>query len=75
VLAAGVVVFLIGFAVVIPRGAAPGAVAHRNVTLGHSQLFKTRGYEGVQSNKARFVRVGVGLAMIVLGLLMIMIGS
>ena len=74
-IAAGVLVFLVGFAVIVPRGGATGAVAHRNVTLGHSQLFRTRGYEGVQSNKARFVRIAVGLVMIVGGLLMIMIDS
>jgi hypothetical protein len=75
VLATGVIVFLIGFALLIPRGGSTGAVAHRNVTMANSQLFGTRGYEGVQSNRVRNIRIGVAVVLIAGGVVMMITGS
>jgi hypothetical protein len=75
VMAAGVVMFLVGFALLIPRGGAVGAVAHRNVTLGHAQLFQTRGYHGVPSRRAKVIRISLALALVAGGVVMMIVGS
>src|SRR5512141_2447957 len=43
VLVIGILLTLIGWALVVPRGAGTGSVVHRNVRMG-SMFFQTRGY-------------------------------
>ena len=67
----GLLLVVIGFALIVPRGAVAGSAARRNVTLGGSQLFTTRGYDGTPSTRYRIIRVLLGLAMIAGGVALI----
>jgi hypothetical protein len=71
VIALGLLVVLIGFAVMVPRNSVPGTTAHRNVSLGMQRVFQTPGYDGTPSIKYRIIQVLVGLAMIAGGLAII----
>jgi hypothetical protein len=75
VIVLGLLLVLVGFAVIVPRGGMPGSVAARNVTLGRSQLFRTRGYQGNPSTRHRIVQVLLGLAMLAGGFALIAISS
>jgi len=70
-IALGLLFVLIGFACVVSRGAMPGSVAARNVTLARSQLFRTRGYQDNPSKRYRIVQVLLGVAMLVGGFALI----
>jgi hypothetical protein len=63
VVAVGIVLLLIGFALVVPRGGVPGSAAARNVTLGFQRVFTTRGYDGLPSRRYRVIQVLVGLVL------------
>jgi hypothetical protein len=67
----GLLLVLAGFACVVSRGAMPGSTSARNVTLAHSQLFRTRGYQGNPSKRYRIVQVILGLGMLAGGLALI----
>jgi uncharacterized membrane protein len=75
VIAVGLLLVLVGFALVMSRGAMAGSAAIRNVTLGHSQLFRTRGYQGNPSVRNRVIQVVIGLAMVAGGFVLIAISS
>jgi uncharacterized membrane protein HdeD (DUF308 family) len=69
--AVGVVVLLIGFALITPRGSTPGSVAHRIVRFNNlSGPFTTPGYEqrSIPSWRATLLRILIGLALIAAGL-------
>ncbi len=77
VLYAGLVLALVGFALVTPRGAGSGSVAHRNVRMG-SMYFSTRGYSE-QRDDADFrrdvwIRVA-GLVLLAVGITLIVLGT
>jgi hypothetical protein len=65
---------LIGFAIMVPRGGMAGSTARRNVILGF-RVFQTPGYQGVVSLKYRVVRVLLGLMVMVGGILLIAIST
>jgi hypothetical protein len=71
VLIAGIILLLIGFALVVPRGGVTGSTAARNVTLGFQRVFTTRGYEGVPSRRYRAIQVVVGLVFAGVGLALV----
>jgi hypothetical protein len=66
----GIVLVLVGLALVIPRGGVSGSAAARNVRIG-TGLFQTRGYQERLKHGSRVVVVLAGVAMIVGGALMI----
>lgn len=70
--AAGLLLVLIGFALIVPRGAIPGATAHRNVSLGMQRVFTTPGYKGGPlSRRRRLIQVILGLVSMAGGMLLI----
>lgn len=70
-IAVGIIVLLVGFALVVPRGAMPGSTSARNVTMGSQRVFATRGYQGLPSRRSRAIQVVVGVVLIVAGILVI----
>ncbi|MEP7201528.1 MAG: hypothetical protein ABI894_02905 [Ilumatobacteraceae bacterium] len=71
----GLLLVLVGFALVVSRGGVTGSVAARNITLGRSQLFRTRGYQDNPSKRYRIIQVLLGLAMLAGGLALIAASS
>jgi len=71
----GLVLLILGFALVIPRGGAPGSVANRNVVAG-SYIYQTPGHNdgGESSSKAWKINVLGGL-MAVVGIVILMFAS
>ncbi|HEY0520314.1 MAG TPA: hypothetical protein VGC84_12545 [Ilumatobacteraceae bacterium] len=59
----GVVLLLVGFALIVPRGAVAGSTAARNVRVG-PRVFTTAGFAGLLSRRRRLLQVLAGLAMI-----------
>lgn len=70
-IALGLLVVLIGFAVMVPRNSVPGTTSARIVPMGMQRLFQTRGYEGTPSVKYRIIQVLIGLVLIAGGLVII----
>jgi hypothetical protein len=71
VLAVGVVLVLVGFALVVPRGAMPGSTSARNVVMGSQRVFTTRGYQGTPSRRFRLIQVLMGLVVVAGGIVLI----
>ena len=66
---------LLGFAIMVPRGGMAGSTARRNVILGF-RVFQTPGYQGgVPSWKYRVLRVLLGLVIMVGGIGLIAIST
>ena len=74
-IALGPLPVLIGFSLVVSRGGMPGSTAVRNVTLGRSQLFRTRGYQDNPSKRYRIIQVLLGLAFLAGGMALIATSS
>lgn len=74
-IALGLLLVLVGFALIAPRGGITGSTARRNVSLGFVHLFKTPGYQGVQSWRYRLIQVLVGVMLLVGGVVLIAISS
>ena len=62
----GMLLMLIGFALVVPRGALAGSAAGRNVTTTH-QVSRTPGYQPAPTGRARVVRLVVTTGHVVPG--------
>jgi hypothetical protein len=71
VLALGVVMVLVGFALVVPRGGMPGSASARNVVMGSQRVFATRGYQGTPSRRFRVIQVLIGLVVVAGGIALI----
>ena len=71
----GILLMLVGFALVAPRGAGSGSVSHRNIRIAPTAFTTTRGYGNEPSKRARIGIRLVGLAMLAGGLLMIALAS
>jgi hypothetical protein len=73
VLFVGILLTIIGWALVVPRGGGSGSVAHRNVRMG-TMFFQTRGYSELtdeqQFRSARLVRI-IGAVVMAIGLLLL----
>jgi hypothetical protein len=74
VIALGLLLVLVGFVIMMPRGGMAGSTARRNVILGF-RVFQTPGYQGVVSWKYRVVRVLSGLVVMAAGVLIIAIST
>jgi hypothetical protein len=71
-IALGLLLVLVGFALIVSRGAMPGSAAARNITMGsRSQLFKTAGYKGVPSRRYRVIQVLMGLVVLAGGMVIL----
>ncbi len=70
-IALGVLLVLVGFALVASRGGIPGSTAGRNVSLGMQRVFKTPGYQGVPSWRYRLIQIVAGLILIAGGMALI----
>ena len=73
-IAVGLLLVLVGFAIIVPRGAMAGSSARRNVLLGF-KVFQTPGYQGVMSWKGRLVQVLLGLVVMAGGMVIIAISG
>ena len=73
-IAVGLILVLVGFAMLGSRGAMPGSTAARNIRLG-PQRFSTRGYQGIPSTRFRVIQVLIGLAILAAGVVLIMVSS
>jgi len=76
----GLVMLCVGFALVAPRGATPGGASHRNVilapgSLGQGRLTQTPGYQPDPGRRWLIVRILLGIALMVGGVLLIMTTS
>jgi hypothetical protein len=69
--ALGLLLVLVGFAMIVSRGAMPGSASARNVSLGWSRIFSTPGNQGVPSWRYRVLQVLMGLVVLGGGLLLI----
>jgi hypothetical protein len=74
VIALGLLLVLVGFAIIVPRGAMAGSTARRNVLLGFRD-FQTPGQQGVMSWKGRLVQVLLGLVVMAGGMVLIAIST
>jgi hypothetical protein len=75
VIALGLLLVLIGFVIMVPRGGMAGSTARRNVILGF-RVFQTPGYQGgVLSWKYRLVRILLGLVIMAGGMGLIAIST
>ena len=70
-IALGLLMVLVGFVFMAPRGGIPGATAHRNVSLGMQRIFTTRGYQGVPSWRYRLIMILIGVALVVGGMVVV----
>ena len=71
-IALGMLMVVVGFVFMAPRGGIPGATAHRNVTLGMQRIFTTRGYQGgPPSWRYRLIMILIGVALVVGGMVVI----
>jgi len=75
VIAVGLLLVLVGFAFIVPRGGIPGSAAARNVSLGGWRMPTTRGYEGTPSRLYRVIQILGGLVMIAGGMVIIAVSS
>jgi len=73
-IAVGLILVLVGFAMLASGGALPGATAARNVRMG-PQMFSTRGHEGVRSTRYRVIQIAMGLVVLAGGIVMIAVSS
>jgi hypothetical protein len=74
VIALGLLLVLLGFAIMVPRGGMAGSTARRNVIVGF-RVFQTPGYQDVISWKYRVVRVLIGLVVMAGGMVLIAISG
>ena len=71
----GLALLILGFALAVPRGGAPGSVAHRNVAMG-SYIYQTPGQTDDSEAASRSWKLNVvGGLMAVAGIAILMFGS
>ena len=66
----GMLLVIVGFAMLGSRGSVPGSTANRNVRIG-PQLFSTTGYRGVPSRRFRVIQILSGLVVMGGGVVLI----
>ena len=74
-IALGLLLVLVGFAFVVPRGGLPGSAAVRNVSIGPWFMPTTRGDDGTPSLWYRVIIAVSGLLMIAAGMIIIAVSS
>lgn len=67
----GILLVVIGFVLVVPRGALPGSAAVRNVPLAPQQVVRTPGYQPAPTGRARLALLLVGATCLASGFLVI----
>ena len=72
----GIVLLLVGTALIIPAGRTPGASAHRIVHLNNMNVDVTPGHQlrAPMGWKRRLIEIAIGLALIALGLWCMSVG-
>jgi hypothetical protein len=80
---AGLILLLAGFALVIPRDGISGSAAIRNVEIEGSHIERTPGYRGASrapagyqeapAARAQWIRIGLGLAMLAVGVVFLIV--
>jgi hypothetical protein len=75
VIAVGMLLVLVGFAMMASRSGVPGATAHRNVSLGFQRIFTTPGPDGVPSRRYRVIQVLAGLVVMAGGMVLIAVST
>jgi hypothetical protein len=71
----GMLLVLIGFSLMASRGGLPGSAAARNVTLGRSHLFTTRGEQSSSPDRSRIIQIVIGLVLTAGGFALIAIST
>ncbi|MEP7045822.1 MAG: hypothetical protein ABI949_04035 [Ilumatobacteraceae bacterium] len=74
-IALGLLLVLVGFATVAPRGGVTGSTAARNISIGRLHLFTTPGYQDNPSRSYRLVQVLMGIVLMVGGVLIIAVST
>jgi hypothetical protein len=69
----GMVLIVIGFVLVVPRGALAGSAAVRNVAMPPHQLVRTPGYQAAPAGRVRLVRLLVGALCLLGGFVVIFV--
>lgn len=72
--AIGLLLLVVGVALLVPRGSSPGSIAARNVPLGTSHIERTPGYQEAPTGRARWTRVGIALGLLAIGVLLLTLG-
>jgi hypothetical protein len=75
VIALGLLLVLVGFALMVPRGSVPGSASARNVQVGWMRIFNTRGYGDIPSWKYRLIQILMGLVVMGGGIVLIAVSS
>jgi hypothetical protein len=73
-IALGMLLMVIGFAIIVTRGGVAGSTAARHVILG-PQLFKSLGYQDNSSVRYRIVRALIGLTFLAGGVALIAVST
>lgn len=73
-IAVGLLLVLVGFAMMATRSGVPGATAHRNIILGF-QRFSTPGPDGLPSRRYRVIQVLAGLVVMAGGMVLIAVST
>ncbi len=63
----GLVLLVLGFVMVAPRGATPGSASARVIHMPAGTFFNTPGYQEEPAPKERAIRIIVGLTMLLAG--------
>jgi hypothetical protein len=71
----GVLLLFVGFILVVPRGGITGSTAARQVRMGALYVQRTPGYQEEPSGRARWTRIGIGLACLAAGAVLIALGG
>jgi hypothetical protein len=74
-IALGLLLVLVGFALMVPRGGVPGSASVRNVQLSWQRFFNTRGYGDLPSWKYRLIQIAMGLVVMGGGIVVIALSS
>ena len=69
-IALGLLLVLVGFAIMMPSGAMPGSTSHRIIPMT-TRLFTTPGPDGLPSRRYRIVQVLMGLVVMAAGVIII----
>ena len=70
-IAVGLLLVLVGFAFIVPRGSMPGSASARNVRVGGLQVFVTRGDQGIPSLRYRIIITLIGVVLLAVGVILI----
>ncbi len=69
-IALGLLLVLVGFALIMPSGEMPGSASHRIIPMA-TRLFTTPGPDGLPSRRYRIVQVLMGLVVLAAGMIII----